>query len=327
MTFGPTALIRLLPNAGLRRSGFTVIELLVSVAVVSSLIALLLPAVQNARGAARRTECSNNMRQLGLSLHGFHETHNSFPASGWTKTGPGNPAGRAVGWRSLVLPFLEQSALSLKYDYASDWWSPQNVAIGATRLSVFQCPATPQRSPVLTAIAKAPRPAMTFSRPLAHSDYEALMGVQPAVHPTLYATAETNRGVLFRNSRIRLGDIRDGASQTILTVECAARPDVYRNRTLRADLTNDQGYGWIDSEGAFSLDGAGPDGTPLVAGSTSARRAVNATNENEPYSFHIGGAFFLFADGHTSFVSENIDLRIVAAWATRSAGEVVSQSP
>jgi prepilin-type processing-associated H-X9-DG protein len=150
------------------------------------------------------------------------------------------------------------------------------------------------------------------------------MGVQATVNPALYATAETNRSFMFRNSAVTLVMVPDGTSNTLGIVECAARPLTFRNRTVRPELSNDQGQCWADSEGPFSLDGANADGVAFegTAPATSAR-PMNATNYNEPYSFHQGGGNFLFADGHVQFIREAISLPIFAALVTRAGGEVV----
>lgn len=304
-----------------RRYAFTLVELLIVIAISGTLVAMLLPAVQQARESARRLACQNNMRQLGLSLHSFHDTNRVFPASGWTIVGPGNPAGKSVGWRAILLPHLEQKSLHALYDFESHWWEGRNLAAASQRLKIFQCPSVPQRLAVLSAVAKPPRPAMAFPLPLAPTDYEAIMGVQPSIDLERYASPLANRSVLFRNSTVRMAEITDGTSQTIVVVECSGRPLVYRGRSPRSDLANDQGQGWIDSVGPFSLDGASADGSMQGLGPVITPRAMNATNENDPYSFHPGGGNFLFADGHVALLDESLPLALFAALCTRAGGE------
>jgi prepilin-type N-terminal cleavage/methylation domain-containing protein/prepilin-type processing-associated H-X9-DG protein len=304
--------------------GLTLVEVLVVLAIIGLVTALLLPAVQQAREAARRAACQNHLRQLGLALHHFHDCRRAFPPSGWTVASPGNPTGKYIGWRTLILPHLEQASLEDLYDPGEHWWEGRNLAAASHRVAVLECPSVPQRKEVLAAVAKPPRPAIRFPLPLAPSDYEALMGVQPVVNPALYATAATNRSVLHRNSATRLEDVKDGTSQTIVVVECAARPLVYRGRFVRPELSNDQGQGWIDSESAFSLDGASADGARQGLGPALTPHGLNATNENEPYSLHPRGGLFLFADGHVAFLSEATPLAVLAALATRDGGEVIA---
>jgi len=305
------------------------IELLVVIAIIAILVGILLPAVQSAREAGRRAQCQNNLRQLGLALHNFESVFRVFPASGWTRSGPGNAAGKFVGWRALTLPYIEQSNTEKLYDFNLNWWEGTNVTVAAVPINTYQCPSVPSRAKVMSAIAHPPRPAMTFPNPIAPTDYEAIMGVKPAsinLHLPSARYGSTNRfSVMHRNSTTSFADILDGTSNTIMVVECGARPLVFRRRTEQSSLSNDQGIGWADSEGPFSLDGARIDGTFEGCGpERGCTVAMNGRNDNEPYSFHPGGGNFLFADAHVQFMEESIELSVFAGLCTRKAGEVVN---
>src|SRR6187551_1530095 len=114
-----------------QRPAFTLIELLVVIGIIALLIGLLLPAVQKVREAAARIQCANNLKQLGLALHNFHDSNQAFPASGWTTSGPGNPLGKYVGWRPLTLPYIEQENLQKLFTFSLNWWETQNLAAAA----------------------------------------------------------------------------------------------------------------------------------------------------------------------------------------------------
>jgi prepilin-type processing-associated H-X9-DG protein len=168
---------------------------------------------------------------------------------------------------------------------------------------------------------------MTFINPLGPADYEAMMGVQPSsINPHLPAPFYDmgNRfSIMYRNSRIKMTDVSDGTSSTIAVVEAGGRPLVYRQRVPVPGIANDQGIGWADSEGAFSLDGAAADGSAEGCG-LPCPVPMNRKNDNEAYSFHPGGMNCLFSDGSVRFLRESIPLATFAALCTAKAGEVVS---
>ncbi|MCU0712443.1 MAG: DUF1559 domain-containing protein [Pirellula sp.] len=270
-------------------------------------------------------QCQNNQKQLGLAVLNFESAFRYFPASGWTVASRTNPQGKFVSWRVSILPYLEHSNVRDLYRFDRNWWEDTNLAVASIPLPGFVCPSVPDQPPVMSAIAKSPRPALTFNTPLGRTDYEAIQGVQPqSVNPVLY-NASNRFSVMHRNSINSHASITDGTSNTVMVVEAGGRPSVYRGRSARADLSNDQGIGWADSEGAFSLDGASANGAlegcGRVAGCVS---AMNARNDNEPYSFHTSGSNCLFADGHVQFLNQNISLDVMAALCTRGAGEVIT---
>ncbi len=307
-----------------RRRGFTLVELLVVIAIIGLLVGLLIPATQQAREAARRVQCQNNLKQIGLGLLNFESAHRIFPASGWTTVGPGNPAGKFTSWRTAILPFLDQSNVKAEYTVQLHWWEGTNLTAATTPIPTYLCPSTPTQRPVMNAVAKSPRPAMTFVKPLARTDYEAIQGVQPASISTTLYNADNRFAIMHRNSAVGFRDIIDGSSNTIAVVECAARPWVYRSNKSFSGFQSDQGISWVDSEGAFSLDGSNRDGSSEGCGiAAGCIRAINARNDNEPYSFHQGGMYSLFADGHVQFHSDGTELLLMAAYCTRAAGELI----
>ncbi|MDY3553075.1 DUF1559 domain-containing protein [Gemmata sp. JC717] len=338
----------------LRRRGFTLIELLVVIAIIAILIGLLLPAVQKVREAAARMSCSNNMKQLSLAMQNYHDANQFFPAANYDKVATGNPTGTKHAWRAFTLAYIEQGNLQNTYNPSLNWYDSANLSAAVVQVKTFQCPSTPNRATATTSAWNGGPPAsITFPSAPGTSDYDTTNGVKNFTYASLYGLAcsdnskcpeydSMTRGALFKNQPTKMLEISDGTSNTVMIVECSARPLVYIGRTQVATGTypsssdpvpNNQGICYLDSEGPFSVDGSDANGViwPKNSGSNAALvatygNAFNKTNFNEAYSFHTGGMNVAFCDGHVQFIRDSIPLKTFAALVTRSGGEVVGGS-
>lgn len=302
------------------RCGFTLVELLVVIAIIGVLVALLLPAVQSAREAARRSECMNKMKQLGLALHNHHDVYKRFPAGGrslaatsvttdgWCRDGAVGDAREP--WSIAILPFLEQSTIYDRLDLNAQFTSTsnergptQNHAIFELPNPSFQCPSDPNSQPGLNSTSYF---GVQGGGPDALKSCETIAG-------RLFYT----NGPLYVNSKTGFRDLTDGSSNVYLVGETrycltpSSRPDGFHS-------------GWAS---AAKIHGSG---TPLVL--AAARDQINSDPRHGGNtdtlnimtklfgSFHPGGCQFLMADGSVHFVSENIDLALYQQTAIRNDG-------
>jgi prepilin-type N-terminal cleavage/methylation domain-containing protein len=203
-----------------RRRGFTLIELLVVIAIIAVLIALLLPAVQAAREAARRVQCVNNLKQIGLALANYHDAIGSFPMSyagrrlfvdGSTDTAQG------WGWGSLILPQMEQPSLYNAINMSLPVEAPQNLTVVRTMIAGYLCPSDPTPG---TTFPVDDGTGVVLAN-VSPTSYAACVGNDAADSTTGLNNDGIGNGVLYRNSRIRMADILDGTSQTIVIGERA----------------------------------------------------------------------------------------------------------
>jgi prepilin-type N-terminal cleavage/methylation domain-containing protein len=327
---------------GSRNRGFTLIELLVVIAIIGVLVGLLLPAVQQAREAARRTSCSNNMRQHGLAMHTFENANRFFPAACYTaesadtseypKAPKANPARKEHSWTAYVLTNLEQG--NVNYDFTKNWWDTENRAAATMQPSVFKCPsAIPPAGgypdvdgPTRDSDSNAPSldPSIFGQR-----DYEALTGVKEYIvatnNPWIDDGAEC-RGALIKDAETTDAQIEDGMSNTLMFVEKASAPDVYEGRgnlTPTGDIN--QTIAALDSLGPAKLHGINPTCDPKCKRKNDdGNVAFNATNDGEAFGFHPGILVVSSMDGATHTLTENIDVRLFGAMITRSGGGYTS---
>lgn len=259
-----------------QRQALTLVELLVVMAIIGILAGLLLPAVQAAREAARRTGCLNNLRQMGIGLHLYHDVFHSFPPGGIEPRSPRFPAGRQLAWSVYLLPYVEQLPLyeTLRLDFAFD--APVNAQAAATVLPLYICPSVPEGSRLRQ--GRGP------------SQYGGIYGER------IMSPNNPPKGVMLYDRAIRLNDILDGTSTTLIISE---------------DCDFDDGQ-WISGRNVFDQ-------------AFAINRAPSF--ENDIRSKHPGGACGLFCDGSARFLAETMELPVLAAICTRAGREFVPPLP
>jgi prepilin-type N-terminal cleavage/methylation domain-containing protein/prepilin-type processing-associated H-X9-DG protein len=299
------------------RRGFTLIELLVVAAIIAVLIGLLLAAVQKVREAAARMKCQNNLKQIGLALHSYHDATGRFPPAG---TGPVPPDPRYPnhGPWPFVLPWLEQQQLYSQYRWEVSWHDPPNEWVRTQQLRILQCPSAEPDRVGIGAVDPVARPAVG-----ACTDYAPTKGVSDSLFRLrLVDTPRDPRGVMcietdYRNQKetARFADIHDGTSNTVVVAEDAGRPTRWQMRQGFAEVYTPGGP-WASGPNCIALEGYNPD-----TGQGPGPCAINCTNYKEVYSFHPGGANALFADGSAHLLKSDMDTRLLARLVTRAGGE------
>lgn len=316
--------------------GFTLIELLVVIAIIAVLISLLLPAVQSAREAARRAQCINNLKQVGLTIHGFHDVNGQFPSS--IRPSGLTTAPRIAGTLRL-LPYMDQKPLYDSYNLQVTWGDPVNSTLVKTRLSVFLCPSSPAEAARLDGI-----PELSPWSPGVASitDYSGIAGIDSRLYSSnLVSKSGSGNGILEKNATVTIASVSDGLSNTILFAESAGRPFNYRKggRLFSANqsLSRVNGGGWSRPASDITFKGSSADGSSVIGpcplnctnGDDIAKAAFphpiyNTEGTSEIYAFHPGGANILLGDGSVRFVKETTSLRVFASLITRDGGEVIS---
>jgi len=308
-----------------RKSGFTLIELLVVIAIIGMLMALLLPAVQAAREAARRTSCTNNLKQIGLALHNYHDALKTFP--------PGRLAfPKVFSSHALLLPYVEQENL---HDLVDFNWPPLTFGTGPLSGAVNEEAA---RTPIALFLCPSDRGHMSGSQ-FGPANYVANVGSGTVA----WGNLASGDGVFYHLSRTDFANVRDGSSTTAAFSESllghgqsSAPGDPERDvlelpagsDTTPAACAGTGGGVWSGTRGAKWINGHygdtlynhyyPPNALEWDCGNQFHNKALTAARSNHP-----GGVMMLFCDGHVQFISETIELDTWRAISTRNRAEVV----
>jgi len=276
--------------------GFTLVELLVVIAIIGILVALLLPAIQAAREAARRNSCMNNMRQVGLAVHNFMDSRKGLP--------PNRITVPLTGCLTLLLPFMEESTAYKSYDFKQPWSHAKNAQSRLVTIPILSCPSTPDQGRI------------------APTDYAPIRRIRNSVMTTWEGSKMITKrtrtmgsdmgGVLTDNKIRRIGQISDGLSKTMLFIESAGMPQIYVNGKLTANLgtQSDNGVNWYLDQVSFS-----------VSSNVPTEPFINYTNDTEIYSFHTAGVSYARCDGSTHFLIDSIEPEPFVSLFTYNSGD------
>jgi prepilin-type N-terminal cleavage/methylation domain-containing protein/prepilin-type processing-associated H-X9-DG protein len=323
---------RLSPRDGRARPAFTLIELLVVIAIIAILIGMLLPAVQKVREAAARMSCSNNLKQIGLALHNYHDAHSQFPSGHVESLDPSGNFQYYSGWAIDILPYLEQDNLFREYNTTIPNQAPANQPVRISSVKIYNCPTDTRANQVMLPETVAPSGGGNPGYQYMASSYKAMTGVgdlsstdtfggywnevqtAQAVHPA-------GRGVFHGDGYSglqpeRITTIADGTSNTIMVGE----------RHTRTHPT--RGPFWADSFNLYSKGASYPGLATSIYLQPDYDACASKINANYcKYgwgSLHAGGLInFLFGDGHVSRVPITIDNNIFMALSTIAGGEVI----
>ncbi len=288
-----------------KSTAFTLVELLVVIAIIGILVGLLLPAVQAAREAARRTQCANNLMQLGLAIHHYEFNFEHLPSGCINPEGPirNEPIGRDVSWIAQILPQIEEGAAFAQFDSQAGAYAAKNLPVREHTISTLRCPSEPRMS---------------------RNDKLALSSYAGCYHDQEAPIDVDNNGLLFLNSEIRFSDIRDGSTYTLLLGEAPITPDnLGWTSGTRATLRNTSGI--VPPRDDRQLAAIQQAGGPNAAADADAAQTkqIESLYVGGFGSYHTGGANFVLADGSIHFIGQSIDPKTFQYMGNRADGQMI----
>lgn len=321
-----------------KREGFTLVELLVVIAVIGILVSLTLPVVQSARENARRVQCQNNLRNLGIATHNYVAANNHFPPAAQFRVNesPGVDDPPRHSFITFLLPYFEQSNVYDRFDITKDWNDPANEENAKQHLGgILVCPSAPRGREL-----KHPsdyRPAVQINptsetgvgnlvaqgkikdrAPLAKAsgntkawkDHQAWKGVLQ-----LYRVVYNSDGGIQKEDRtyVTTATVRDGLSNSFLLFEDGGVPLCYEEGNACTENKKITNFRWASSTLWMTIND-----------SCDADQIVNCTNRSQPYSFHDRGLNLLYADGAVRFHNQAIDPDVFVSLFTAAAGDIAS---
>ncbi len=331
------------------RPAFTLIELLVVIAIMAVLIGLLLPAVQKVRESANRTQCFNNLKQIGVALHNYHDTNHAFPPGyidGNTdpNSTPDNDVGPGWGWAAFLLPYLDQEPVFRRIDFTRPVGTGSNAAVSQMPLAIFICPTDnyPQNFPVYDSSFSAPITTLAHSSYVGCSGWEECFsgaGGNPQPGPGSDGLAggygAAGVGLFYRNSKNRVANVTDGLSYTIFVGE---RSGDHAPSTWTGAVAGGRCPAWMATQPpAPYAPPPGPAydnadfGEALVLAHTNATHLPSSDfpvfDPDTFYSMHSPrGANFLFGDGSVHFLTNSINPATYQALGTIAGNDLVTDS-
>jgi prepilin-type N-terminal cleavage/methylation domain-containing protein len=325
-----------------RRTGFTLVEVLVVIAIIGLLIALLLPAIHLAREAARKLQCSNNLKQLALATHNYADANAEripWPSVAVKDPIPNDPISNSwtfYSWRVALLPYMEQQVLHDRIDFSRHSTAAVNLPVATTHLAHFVCPSSP--SPRKFGHIYQVSQSLWDNIRLGTADYVSLMFFNGSMDEqrVIYNAAawnaqagglnrlveefdERQREDLISGAQPTWRAIEDGLTQTVLIREFAGLPDRYVREEDGRLIVKDNPASW----GAWITVDNSRASAPFLLG----RKYVNEDNslqEADLFAFHPGGAFVVMCDGSVRFLSEDTDGAVLNALLSASAGDTVN---